>query len=218
VYLDLAYHYGWQIERVLDTHIHADHLSRSHHLAQLSGATLFLPEQTRVSFPFTPIRDGDTLEMGTVLLTALRTPGHSSESTCYLLDRRVLLTGDTLFLTGVGRPDLAADADEVRQRASDLYTSLQTLLALPPQTLVLPGHTSTPVAFDRDPIASTLADILEQVGVIHATREVFLQQILARIPPTPANYERIVRFNEDGVFPEHDVTELEAGANRCAIS
>jgi hypothetical protein len=74
------------------------------------------------------------------------------------------------------------------------------------------------VAFDRDPIASTLADILEQVGVIHATREVFMQQILARIPPTPANYERIVRFNEEGVFPERDVTELEAGANRCAIS
>ena len=218
VYLDLAYHYGWQIERVLDTHIHADHLSRSHQLAQLSEATLFLPEQTRVSFPFTPIRDGDTLKIGTALLTALRTPGHTSESTCYLLDRWMLLTGDTLFPTGVGRPDLAADADEVRQRASDLYTSLQTLLALPPETLILPGHTSTPVAFNRDPIASTLADILEQVGVIHATREMFLQQILARIPPTPPNYERIVRFNEEGVFPERDVTELEAGANRCAIS
>jgi glyoxylase-like metal-dependent hydrolase (beta-lactamase superfamily II)/rhodanese-related sulfurtransferase len=218
VYLNLAHRNGWWIERVLDTHIHADHLSRSHQLAQLSGATLFLPELTRVSFPFTPIRDGDMLEIGTVRLAALRTPGHTSESTCYLLDQHVLLTGDTLFLTGVGRPDLAADADEVRRRASDLYTSLQTLLALPPETIVLPGHTSTPVAFDSDPIASTLADILEQVGVIHATHEVFIQQILARIPPTPPNYERIVRLNEIGVLPERDVTELEAGANRCAIS
>src|SRR5579859_4423804 len=86
VYLNLAHQYGWQIERVLDTHIHADHLSRSRQLAQLSGATLFLPEQTRVSFPFTPIRDGDTFEIGTVLLTALRTPGHTPESTCYLLE------------------------------------------------------------------------------------------------------------------------------------
>ena len=218
VYLDLAHHYGWQIERVLDTHIHADHLSRSRQLAQMSGATLLLPEQTRVSFPFTPIRDGDTLEVGTVLLTALRTPGHTSESTCYLLDRRVLLTGDTLFPTGVGRPDLAADADEVRRRASDLYTSLRTLLGLPSETMVLPGHTSTPVMFDGDPIASTLADILEQVGVIHATREVFMQQIMMRLPPTPPNYRQVVTFNEMGLLPESDVTDVEAGANRCAIS
>jgi glyoxylase-like metal-dependent hydrolase (beta-lactamase superfamily II)/rhodanese-related sulfurtransferase len=217
VYLNLAHHYGWQIERILDTHIHADHLSRSRQLAQMSGATLFLPDQTRVSFPFTPIYDGDTLEIGTVVLTAIRT-GHTPESTCYLLDHYVLLTGDTLFPTGVGRPDLAADAAEVRRRASDLYTSLQTLLALSPETIVLPGHTSTPVAFDSDPIASTLAGILEQVGVIHTTREMFMQQILARIPPTPPNYERIVRLNETGVLPERDVTELEAGANRCAIS
>lgn len=218
VYLDLARHYGWQIERVLDTHIHADHLSRSRQLAQMSGATLFLPPQTRVSFPFTSIFDGDTFEIGPSVLTALRTPGHTSESTCYLLDKHVLFTGDTLFPTGVGRPDLAADANEARRRASDLYTSLQNLLALPPDTIVLPGHTSTPVAFDSDPIASTLAGIKEQVEVIHATREVFMQQILGRIPPTPPNYERIVRLNEEGVLPERDVTELEAGANRCAIS
>ncbi len=218
VYLNLAHSHGWRIARVLDTHIHADHLSRSRQLAQMSGATLLLPEQTRVSFPFTPIHDGDTLEIGTATLTAHRTPGHTPESTCYLLDQHVLFTGDTLFPMGVGRPDLAADADEVRQRASALYSSLRTLLALPPETMVLPGHTSAPVAFDGDPIIATLADIEEQVGVIHATREVFIQQILARIPPTPPNYERIVRLNEAGALPERDVTELEAGANRCAIS
>jgi glyoxylase-like metal-dependent hydrolase (beta-lactamase superfamily II)/rhodanese-related sulfurtransferase len=218
VYLDLAHHYGWRIEYVLDTHIHADHLSRSRQLAQVSGAKLLLPDQTRVSFPFTPIHDGDTLEIGTTTLAALRTPGHTPESTCYLLDQHVLLTGDTLFPIGVGRPDLAADPGEVRRRASDLYSSLHTLLALPPETMVLPGHTSTPVTFDGDPIASTLAGIQEQVEVIHATREVFIQQILARIPPTPPNYERIVKLNEEGVLPERDITELEAGANRCAIS
>ena len=218
VYLNLAYHYGWHIERVLDTHIHADHLSRARQLAQLSGATLFLPEQSRVSFPFTPIHDGDTLEIGSAMLTALRTPGHTPESTCYLLGQHVLLTGDTLFPTGVGRPDLVTEAGKVRRRASALYTSLHTLLALPPEIRVLPGHTSIPVAFDSNPIAATLVDIVEQVGVIHATREVFLEQILARIPPTPPNYERIVKLNETGVLPERDVTELEAGANRCAIS
>ena len=218
MYLDLASKYGWQITSVLDTHIHADHLSRSRQLAQMCGATLLLPDQTRVLFPFTPVYNGDTFEIGMATLTALRTPGHTPESTCYLLDQRVLLTGDTLFPTGVGRPDLAADADEARRRASALYSSLHTLLALSPDTIVLPGHTSTPVAFDGEPIATTLTDIEEQVGVIHAPRETFVQQILARVPPTPPNYERIVTLNETGVLPERNITDLEAGANRCAIS
>ena len=218
VYLDLASKYGWQITSVLDTHIHADHLSRSRQLAQVSGAMLFLPDQNRVTFPFTAIRDGNTLETGTIVLTALHTPGHTPESTCYLLDNRVLFTGDTLFPTGVGRPDLDADEDQARSRASALYHSLHKLLTLPKASLVLPGHTSAPVAFDGKPIATTLAEIDEQVGVIHATHDTFVQMLLRRIPPTPPNHERIVRLNETGVLPDHDVTDLEAGANRCAIS
>ncbi len=218
VYLDLAYAHGWQITSVFDTHIHADHLSRSRQLAERSGAMFFLPDQQRVSFPFTAIRDRNTLDIGTAYLTALHTPGHTPESTCYLLNNHALFTGDTLFPTGIGRPDLDASADEARARASALYHSLHKLLVLPSNTLVLPGHTSEPVPFDGIPFAATLADIEEQVGIIHATREVFIGQILARIPPTPPNYERIVRLNETGMVPEGDVTELEAGANRCAIS
>jgi glyoxylase-like metal-dependent hydrolase (beta-lactamase superfamily II)/rhodanese-related sulfurtransferase len=218
VYLDLARSHGWQITSVFDTHIHADHLSRSRRLAERSGATLFLPAQQRVSFPFTAIRDGDTLAAGTMLLTALHTPGHTPESTCYLLNNHVLFTGDTLFPTGVGRPDLEADEQQVRVRASALYHSLHKLLALPTDTLVLPGHTSMPVPFDGVPIAATLAEIDEKVGIIHATHDLFVQTILRRIPPTPPHYHRIITFNEAGVLPESDVTDLEAGANRCAIS
>jgi glyoxylase-like metal-dependent hydrolase (beta-lactamase superfamily II)/rhodanese-related sulfurtransferase len=218
VYLDLAKRRGWQITSVLDTHIHADHLSRSRQLAERSGARLFLPDQQRVSFPFTAICDSDSLAIPTMQLTALHTPGHSMESTCYLLSNHLLFTGDTLFPTGIGRPDLEADEQQARLRASALYHSLHKILALPSDTLVLPGHTSTPVPFDGIPVAAKLAQIDEKVGIIHATREVFIEQILARLPPTPLNYERIVRLNEEGVLPEHDVTELEAGANRCAIS
>jgi len=218
VYLNLAQAYGWQLTSVLDTHIHADHLSRSRQLAQLSGAMLFLPAQQRVSFPFTAIHDGNTLDTGTVHLTALHTPGHTIESTCYLLNNQALFTGDTLFPTGIGRPDLEADEGEARQRASALYHSLRKLFALPSETLVLPGHTSTPVPFDGEPIVTTLAEIDEQVGIIHATHDRFVQMILTRLPATPPNYERIVRYNETGILPESDVTELEAGANRCAIS
>jgi glyoxylase-like metal-dependent hydrolase (beta-lactamase superfamily II)/rhodanese-related sulfurtransferase len=218
VYLDLASKNGWQITSVFDTHIHADHLSRSRQLAERSGAMLFLPDQQRVSFPFTAIRDGNTLAMPTMLLTALHTPGHTMESTCYLLNNHLLFTGDTLFPTGIGRPDLEADEQQAQIRASALYHSLHKLLALPSDTLVLPGHTSTPVPFDGIPIAATLAEIDEEVGIIHAPREAFLQQIMMRIPPTPPNYRQVVKFNEMGLLPESGVTDLEAGANRCAIS
>jgi hypothetical protein len=85
-------------------------------------------------------------------------------------------------------------------------------------TLVLPGHTSTPIAFDGAPIAATLAEINKHVDILHATQTMFVQTLLRRLPPTPPNYERIVRLNEMGIAPEGDVTELEAGANRCAIS
>ena len=218
VYLDLAKRYGWQITSVFDTHIHADHLSRSRQLAERCGATLFLPDQQRVSFPFTAIHEGDMLETPNMQLTALHTPGHTMESTCYLLNNHLLFTGDTLFPTGIGRPDLEADEQQARLRASALYDSLHTIFALPSDTLVLPGHTSSPVPFHGIPISARLSQIDEVVGIIHATREVFIKQIMMRLPQTPPNYRQVVRFNERGLLPESGVTELEAGANRCAIS
>jgi glyoxylase-like metal-dependent hydrolase (beta-lactamase superfamily II)/rhodanese-related sulfurtransferase len=218
VYLDLASQNGWQITSVFDTHIHADHLSRSRQLAERSGAMLFLPDQQRVSFPFTALHDGDTLAAHTMQFMALYTPGHTMESMCYLLNNHLLFTGDTLFPKGIGRPDLEADEQQVRLRASALYHSLHKLLALPSDTLVLPGHTSTPMPFDGIPIVARLAQIDEEVGIIHASQEAFLQQIMMRLPPTPPNYRQVVTFNEMGLLPESGVTELEAGANRCTIS
>jgi glyoxylase-like metal-dependent hydrolase (beta-lactamase superfamily II) len=177
-----------------------------------------LPDQQRVRFPFTAIHDGETLPLETLQLTALRTPGHTLESTCYLLEGQLLFTGDTLFPTGVGRPDLDASAEEVQARADVLYYSLQTLMTLPPDTLVLPGHTSSPIPFDGVPIMTTLSDITEQIDMLHATRGDFVRILLSRIPATPPNYTQIVRLNEAGQLPEQPVIELEAGANRCAIS
>ncbi len=218
VYLDLARSQGWQITRVFDTHIHADHLSRSRQLAERSGALLFLPEQQRVSFPFTAMRDGDTLATPQLTLTALRTPGHTPESTCYLLNNAILLTGDTLFPTSIGRPDLHAGEQEARARSALLYHSLHKLLALPSETLVLPGHASRPVSFDGVPIGARLAEIDRQVGLLHVQQAVFVETLVQRLPPTPPNYERITRLNEAGLTPPGDVTELEAGANRCALA
>src|SRR5260370_34516736 len=129
---------------------------------------LFLPDQHRVSFPFAAIRDGDTLATPDLMLTALRTPGHTPESTCYLLNNAILLTGDTLFPTSIGRPDLHADEQETRARSSLLYHSLHKLLALPSETLVLPGHASQPVPFDGEPVVARLSEIDDHVALLHA--------------------------------------------------
>jgi glyoxylase-like metal-dependent hydrolase (beta-lactamase superfamily II) len=218
VYQDLAAQHGWAITRVLDTHVHADHLSRSRLLAEQTGATHQVPEQGRVTYPFIPVRDGDTLGVGSSRIVALRTPGHTLESTCYFLDGRALFTGDTLFLAGVGRPDLEASPEQARARARLLHASLQRLIALPPETIILPGHTSEPAPFDDRPIAATLGDVIGRVGMLELSEEAFLDAILARIPPTPPNHARIVALNEAGEMPDGDPTDLEAGANRCAVS
>jgi rhodanese-related sulfurtransferase len=86
VYLEIAQQHEWSIRHVLDTHIHADHLSRARELAGRTGAALLLPPQDRARFAFTPIADGEAIHVGDVTLSALHTPGHTSESTSYVLN------------------------------------------------------------------------------------------------------------------------------------
>jgi glyoxylase-like metal-dependent hydrolase (beta-lactamase superfamily II) len=218
IYLDLARRYGWVITHVLETHIHADHLMRSRSLAALTGATLRIPATDRLAFPAAPLRDGDVLDVGNGALRVLATPGHTLESATYLLDGEAVFTGDTLFLEGVGRPDLEASPEQARERAHLIYHSLRKLLALAPQTIVLPGHTNRPVAFNREPLRATLHEIRGRVGMLKLDETDFVETILTRIPPTPPNHAAIVAFNEAGEWPADDPTDLEAGANRCAVS
>jgi glyoxylase-like metal-dependent hydrolase (beta-lactamase superfamily II)/rhodanese-related sulfurtransferase len=218
VYKNLAQERGWAITHVLDTHVHADHLSRSPLLAAATGATLHLPAQERVTFAFDPICDGDEIAFASSRIVALRTPGHTRESTSYLLDGRGLFTGDTLFLAGVGRPDLEANPEEAQARVRLLRASLGRLTALPPETLVFPGHTSEPVPFDGRPIVASIGEIVDRVEMVQLPEEAFAAAILARIPPAPPNHARIVALNEAGILPDGDLTDLEAGANRCAVS
>lgn len=218
VYLRLADQHGWSIRYVLDTHVHADHLSRSRAVAEAAGAKLLLPAQKRVRFAFTAIEEAHVITFGNARIQARSTPGHTMESTCYDLNGQALFTGDTLFISGVGRPDLHASVDESRERARILYRSLKRLMEFPPDTVVLPGHTSQPVAFDRKPIFEQLGRISTNIASWLDNEEEFVRTILERIPPTPPNFSRIVELNESGVMPEGDPTDLEAGANRCAVS
>jgi glyoxylase-like metal-dependent hydrolase (beta-lactamase superfamily II) len=217
IYVELAAAHGWEIRHVLDTHIHADHLSRSRGLAEMTGAALWFPEQKRVRFPHRILRDGDELEWGRAKLRALHTPGHTLESTSYLVDDRWLLTGDTLFPTSVGRPDLEASADEAGRRAVLLHGSLRRLFGLDPGLLVLACHTGVPVSFDERVIGELLGTVRDTIQ-LPSGADAFAERVLRRIPSTPPNHHTIVSHNEAGQLPDGDPTDLEAGANRCAIS
>ena len=209
---------GLTLKHVIETHIHADHLSRSKQLAESNHATLHLPAPNKVAFDFIPVNDTTVFKIGNISIKAIKTPGHTLESTSYLVNDKVLLTGDTLFINGVGRPDLKANNEEAIQRSKMLYHSLQKLLVLDESIVVFPAHTSQPVDFDNTPIQTTIGDIKRNVSMLQLAETEFINTILQRIPPTPANYLSIVEKNIAGDFSDVNPIDLEAGANRCAIS
>lgn len=218
VYSDLAKKNGWNIKYVLDTHIHADHLSRTPELAKITRATLFMPDQDKLQYDFSKITDGDILSFGSSKLQAVSTPGHTLDSTTYFINGKYIITGDTLFVDGVGRPDLKADAEQAKKRASILYDSLQKLMRLHKESVVLPGHISQPIPFDGKIIATKLEEIKKNVSSIALSKEDFINKILSKIPPTPPNYLAVTQVNLTGKIQDVDAIEMEAGANRCAIS
>jgi glyoxylase-like metal-dependent hydrolase (beta-lactamase superfamily II) len=217
VYVDLARVRGWTIERILETHVHADHLMRSPQIMAETGATLDVLANHRLDYPFHPVQEGDEIAVGDSTIAVMHTPGHTMESAVFVLDGKAAFTGDTLFLDGIGRPDLEASEAELRNHAQALHRSLARLLELPAETAILPGHTNAPIAFDRKPLMATLAEVKQAVDLLGEEEAPFVEAILGRIPETPPNHHQIIAFNEAGDFPV-DPTELEAGANRCAIS
>jgi glyoxylase-like metal-dependent hydrolase (beta-lactamase superfamily II) len=226
VYLHLAEARGWSIRAVLDTHVHADHVSRGRDLARRTGAAMLLPAEAPVHYEFQPLREGDRLAVGSAALTVMQTPGHTPESVSYRLDEVALFTGDTLFLGGVGRPDLEAASDEAAAtRGRMLHRSLTRVLELPDHILILPGHVDRPVAFDERPIAAALGQVRQDVdaltrwfrGAGDTQADEFTRWLLDRIPATPPNHHVIFRLNQEQT-PLGDLEALEAGANRCAVS
>jgi len=146
-YLAIAQQAGSPIVAIFETHLQADHLSGALHLAAKTGAAIYLHESAQVNFPFTPVRDGDVLELGNDTVRVLHTPGHSSDSICLVVSDRVradvpwmVFTGDTLFVGDVGRPDLHGDTN-TDALASRLYDSLfAKLLMLDDTVEVYPSH------------------------------------------------------------------------------
>lgn len=202
---------------VIETHIHADHLSRSKELAEVYNAKLYLPSPNTVTFKHDAIANNEILSLGGIAIKTIKTPGHTIESTCYIADESVLFTGDTLFLNGVGRPDLKATNEEAAVKSAQLYHSLQVIFNLSEHLLVLPGHTNKPVDFDNKVLFTTVGACKEKFLALSLTETTFIENLQKIIPSTPPNYQLISEINLTGDFTLIHATELEAGANRCAV-
>lgn len=220
-YLGAAAERGWRITDVFDTHLHADHLSGARALAQHTGATLHLNPADTFAFDYTPLADGDrhALPGGVELaVAALHTPGHTMGSTIYLIGDDAVLTGDTLFVDGVGRPDLADRAEEF---ARNLYHSLQErVLVLPDHSVVLPGHYSDAVTVHPgQPLGATLGELLATLEPLQLDEPHFVAWATERATPRPPNYHEIIKANmgRPQLAPDQ-LHRLELGPNRCSAS
>ena len=217
-YEEILTHKNWKLTKLIETHIHADHLSRSKQLAEKYAVPLLLPSQSNVMYKHEKIESNQQFYVGKTAIEALPTPGHTLESMCYLVNKKVLISGDTLFINTVGRPDLKADKDEAKRKAELLYDSLQTIMALPESVIVLPAHINVPPEFDHKPIRATIGEIRKSVEMLKLSRSKFVDTILGKLPPTPPNHLIIAERNQSGDFSGIDPVDLEAGANRCAVA
>ncbi|HEV7734194.1 MAG TPA: MBL fold metallo-hydrolase [Candidatus Binatia bacterium] len=217
VYERFAAGLGARIVRVLDTHIHADHVSGGPALAARTGAPYWVgaDEHGTLRHDVTTPPTGAPIRCGGIEITVVATPGHTPGSAAYLVDGRYLLTGDTLFVGGVGRPDLGGRVDEWGRA---LFHSLRTLAALPDDTIVLPAHASGVDDIGGDGIVSARLGALRRLPELQIGSEDELVRILAAaVTPPPAHYADIVRANL-GSAPVDPlrVTEWELGRNQCA--
>ncbi len=200
-YISFAAAKGLRLTHVIDTHVHADHRSGGPELARRTGARYCVHESADVTFPFTALHDGDDLELGNTRVKVLHTPGHSPDSVCLVVtdlkrgpEPWFVLTGDTLFVGAVGRPDLPGRA---RENAAQLYASLHDkLLRLPDDLEIYPGHFSGSVCgtgLSGKP-ASTMAFEKRWNPALLLDRDAFIDS-LSEVPPKPAEMERVLAFN-----------------------
>lgn len=217
---------GARIVAVFDTHVHADHLSGGPELARLSGASFFVAagDGSKLRHAVTSFRDGEEIRLGNELgrsisIRVLETPGHTPGSTSFLIDRRHLLTGDTIFVDGIGRPDLGGYVDEWGRI---LYHTLQERIgALPDDVVILPSHYSDVSAIGDDGVvAGLLGEIRRSVPELQLrSEEEFVDAIKRVLSTPPETYSRIIEANLGiSLVDTETVTEWELGKNRCAAS
>jgi hydroxyacylglutathione hydrolase len=210
-YLAEASAHGLTIRYVVETHLHADFVSGHTELAERTGAEIVFSHRAGVAFGHRAVKDGDELRVGRVVLKFLETPGHTPEGLSILVSEgdgapKMVLTGDTLFIGDVGRPDLVGSKGfTAREMASMLYDSVhRKLLSLPDEVLVYPAHGAGSLC-GRNMSKDTYSTIGEQRRDNHAlqpmSREEFVEMAVRDLPEVPAYFAEDVEMNRAGAKP-----------------
>ncbi|HEX9805518.1 MAG TPA: MBL fold metallo-hydrolase [Alteraurantiacibacter sp.] len=192
-YLKAAEATGMRLRYVIDTHIHADHISSARELAKAAGAEYVLFADADVSFPFKRVNDGDLIELGNVVIRVLHTPGHTPEHISLVVTDRTrsqepwfILTGHTLMVGDLGRTELATSAEE---GARILYRTAQSLKELPDYLEVLPGAYSGSVcgrSLSGKPTSTIGFEKRNNEALLIDNEDEFVRIMVADIPVPPA--------------------------------
>lgn len=209
-YLEKAKKHKADIKYIFETHFHADFVSGHVSLAEVTGASIVYGPNAHTKFPAIIASDGQTFQIGNVTITALHTPGHTLESTTYLLrdeeaNEVAIFTGDTLFLGDVGRPDLAQKGNEITEKelAGMLYDSLRSkILPLPDDITVYPAH-GAGSACGKNMMKETVDTLGNQKRMNYAlradmTKEEFIEEVTEGLLPPPAYFPLNVKLNKEG--------------------
>jgi hydroxyacylglutathione hydrolase len=220
LYLNAAAEHGCVIRHIFETHLHADFVSGHKELAARTGAQIYMGAQAGAKFRHIPVSDGYELKFGQVSIHVLETPGHTPESICLVVTDRetsiapwAVLTGDTLFIGDVGRPDLSPRHTPA-QLAGLLYDSLYTkLLTLPDNVLVYPAHGAGSLCGKnmRSERSSTIGtERLTNYALQIKSREEFIAQLTSNLPARPEYFLKDAEINRSGAPALSELPALRA--------
>ena len=213
---------GAKITHIVDSHLHADHISGGKALADKVGANYYLMKSEGATYDFIPLEDHEKIEFNnvTVEVLAVKTPGHTPGSVSFFVNNKLLFSGDTIFVSGLGRPDLG---NKVKEWAEDLYSTVYSKVSeIADDVIVLPSHYAD---FDQERnekgfIGDTLGAIRKRnEKMFNTTKEEFLNQVEKSASSVkPPNFEEIIAINRGIESADKDhMQELEIGPNRCAV-
>lgn len=222
VFTGFAQELGVTVKHVLDTHLHADHISGGRAIAKETGATYWLPPKDagEVVFDYQPLEDGEEIKIGhtTINIYALYSPGHTIGSTSFVVDEKYLLTGDILFIDSIGRPDLAGLAEDwVGDLRETLYHRYRELSD---ELIVLPAHYMIIQELNDDgTVAEKLGKLFaDNHGLNIESEAEFRKMVTENLPPQPNAYQEIRQTNMGKNTPDEEKQrEMEIGPNRCAV-
>lgn len=214
---------GLKISNVIDTHLHADHISGARTIREATGATYWLPKEdaSEVQFDYNKLSSNSKIEFenSDVSIEVIYTPGHTIGSMSIIIDQAYLITGDILFVDSIGRPDLAGKAGnwahDLRETLYERYRNMSDNL------IVLPAHFGKISELNQD------GSVYEKLGTLFETndglqitdKEKFIQTVSENLPPQPNSYQEIRKTNMGKINPDQEEQiNMEIGPNRCAVN